>query len=326
MFEVGFRGGSVKRSEFFFPSSMPGERIHALKWEPPEEEQDAPLGVVQLLHGMEEHIGRYDDFARFLAMRGFVVCGASHIAHGKSASSEDRLSCLPENGAQVMLSDARTLHSMLATQYPGVPFFMFGHSMGSFILRAYLARYGEDLDGAIICGTGNQSHVAAQCASVIARCIGRARGFDYRSDFLGDLITGSFKKAIPNARTPFDWLSCDPSVVDAYIADPCCGVMFSAGGFASLTDLIACATRDSCAAAAPAGLPVLFIAGSQDPVGLHGRGPQAAADAMQRLSEAHVSLILYEDMRHEILNEPDRLSVYLDVFDFLQSACREVRK
>lgn len=326
MFEAGIKGGTVTRSEFFFPSSLAGERIHALKWEPSETCPGAPLGVVQLIHGMEEHIARYDDFARFLAMRGFVVCGASHIAHGKSASSEERLSCLPENGAQVMLSDVRTLHSMLAAEYPDVPYFMFGHSMGSFVLRVYLAQYGCDLDGAIVCGTGQQPRAAVLCGNWVARRIGNSKGFDFRSDFLSDLIVGSFKKAIPNARTSFDWLSTDPSAVDAYIADPACGVMFSAGGYASLTDIIAQATKNSVAAAVPEGLPVLFIAGSEDPVGACGKGPQAAAEAMQRRSGACVSLIMYEGMRHEILNEPDRLSVYFDVLDFLQSACREVRR
>lgn len=318
MSESQIMGGSVRRSEFFFPSSLEGYSIHAVKWEPAD---GRALCVVQLIHGMEEHIGRYDDFARFLAMRGCIVCGSSHVGHGKSIPSPDRISCLPEHGAQIMLSDVHTLKRRMSVEYPGLPYVMFGHSMGSFLLRVYLARFGEGIDGAVVCGTGQQAPLAARCANAIARGIGRARGFDSKSAMLDKLVTGSFAKGVENPRTAFDWLSCDPSVVDAYIADPACGVMFSAGGYASLTDLVAEAAGRACASQVPDGLPVLFIAGAEDPVGDFGKGPAAAAEMMDEASGADVSLVVYEGMRHEILNEPDRMSVYFDVLRFIESVC-----
>lgn len=323
MSESRIMGGSVRRSEFFFPSSLEGYSIHAVKWEPAD---GRAFGVVQLIHGMEEHIGRYDDFARFLAMRGFVVCGSSHIGHGRSVPSPDRISCLPEHGAQVMLSDVHTLRKRMSSEYPDLPYAMFGHSMGSFLLRVYLARFGEGLAGAIVCGTGQQPPLAARCANAIARGIGRTKGFDYKSAMLDKLVTGSFAKGVENPRTAFDWLSCDPSVVDEYIADPTCGVMFSAGGYASLTDLVAEAAGKACASRVPDGLPVLFIAGAKDPVGDFGKGPAAAAEMMDGVSRADVSLIIYEEMRHEILNEPDRISVYFDALRFIEAACGKVSR
>lgn len=295
-----------------------------MKWELASQPDEAPKAIVQIIHGMEEHIGRYDDFARFLARRGFVVYGSSHIGHGKSAPSQDAISCLPENGAQVMVSDVHTLRMIANAENPeGLPYLMFGHSMGSFVLRSYLARYGRGLAGAVICGTGQQPVAASRFAAWLSRSIGRRKGFDHRSSLIDGLAVGSYSKAIPDARTKLDWLSTDSNVVDAYIADPACGVMFSVGGYASLTDLTAEVASDACAGSVPDGLPVLFIAGQQDPVGDMGKGVKAAADAMERCSKARVSVIMYEGMRHEILNEPNKMLVYADVADFFDRALRK---
>lgn len=305
-------------SEFFFDSNWKGNRIHAMKWECPSSQEQMPSGIVQIVHGMEEHIERYDAFARFLANQGFVVVGADHIGHGKSVSSFEKMSCLPENGAQIMISDVHALRSMIASTYSSeIPYFLFGHSMGSFVLRCYLARYGRGLSGAVICGTGQQPIVVSRLGGWLSRRIGRRKGFDAKSSLIDGLAMGSYSKAVQHARTSFDWLSTDPHVVDAYIEDPACGVMFSVGGYASLTDLAAEAVTKACASAVPSNLPVFFIAGSLDPVGDMGKGVKRAADAMKKHSRAKVATKIYEGMRHEILNEPQHEVVFSDIADFL---------
>ena len=210
-----------------YDSSDGQTKIHALRWDPVGDAASAPVGIVQIVHGMVEHVERYDDFARFLAANGYVVCAADLIGHGQSVSSPERRGELPENGAQVMVNDVHTLRVIVSRSYSAdTPYFLFGHSMGSFIVHAYLARYGKGLAGAVICGTGQQPIVLSKLAAAISRNIGRRKGFDYHSSLLDGFAIDSYAKAIKNARTPFDWLSTDPAKVDEYIEDPACGVMF----------------------------------------------------------------------------------------------------
>ena len=280
-----------------------------------------PRGIVQIVHGMSEHIGRYDDFARFLVAQGYVVCAHDHIGHGKSVGASEERGHLPlEGGADVLVEDVHELRRTVASRYSRqVPYYLFGHSMGSFVTRVYLSRHAEGLAGAVICGTGNQSRALSRAGNFLARRIAASKGETVRSAKLDSLGAGGFAKAIPNARTPLDWLSTDPAVVDAYIADEMCGAMFSAGGYATLTSLTYEAASPSCAEKVPYDLPLLFIAGSDDPVGDGGRGVRAAADLARRAGSADVEVKLYEGMRHEILNEPGHARVYDDVLTWLEA-------
>ena len=292
-------------------------RIHALRWV----NRGVPKGVVQLVHGMEEHIERYDGFARFLAAAGYAVCGNDHVGHGRSVASPERLSCLPLDGAQVMRADVHALRGIVQKSLGAdTPYVVFGHSMGSFVVRTYLARHGRGLAGAVLCGTGQPPVAASRLGSMLAQRSAARRGADAKSPFISSLADGAYSRKIKDARTPFDWISTDPAQVDAYIADPLCGQMFSLGGYASLFDLTAESASAECAGAVPDGLPVLFIAGGQDPVGDNGKGVQAAAEAMRTYSKAQVSTIIYPEMRHEILNEPGRQRVYDDVLAWLDAA------
>lgn len=312
---------AVTCETLYYDSSDGETRIHALVWLPADDAAHRPYGIVQIVHGMVEHIERYDDFARFLAANGYAVCANDHIGHGGSTSSPDRWGCLPENGAQVMVRDVHALRELFAQRFsPETPYFLFGHSMGSFITRAYLARHGRGLAGAVICGTGQQPIIASKFAAWLSRRVGARKGMDYRSEFIHNLGDGSYGKKIPNARTNLDWLNTDPCRVDEYIADPACGAMFSVGGYASLTDLTAEVASKECAGAVPPNLSVLFIAGAGDPVGDFGKGVNAAAQDMRRYSTAKVSVIIYEGMRHEILNEPDHMKVYADVLRWMRTA------
>ena len=302
-------------SEHFEYGSADGRtRIHAISWM-----GEGPIkGVVQIVHGMLEHIARYDDFARFLAANGYAVCGNDQIGHGLSVDSPERLSCLPANSSQVMLADVHTLRTIFAKRLPkGTPCILFGHSMGSFVVRAYLARYATGLAGAVLCGTGQPPVGASRLGAAIVRQGIKKHGVDATSAFISSLADGAYSKKIKNARTPLDWLNTDSVQVDAFIDDPLCGKTFNLGGYAGLMDLAAEAVSSECAAAVPEGLPMLFIAGEQDPVGDFGQGVRTAAQAVSMLSKAQVRTIIYPRMRHEILNEPGRQRVYDDVLAWL---------
>lgn len=311
--------------ELFFPSSDGRTRIHALVWEPVPSSLHGgcPRGVVQIVHGMCEHVGRYDGFARFLAARGFAVCGEDHLGHGGSVTDPSMFGDLPpREGKDILIADVDALRRLAQQRFGAeVPFFLFGHSMGSFIVRVYLRRHGRGLAGLIVCGTAFMPPAFARAASLFARAIARVRGPRFRSTLVDSLGAGAYAKQVEGARTPFDWLSTDPDVVDAYRADPRCGFMFSAAGYAVLTRLLADACDADSSRKAPHDVPVLVIAGDKDPVGSFGDGPRKCAAQMKKEGMLHVDEIMYEGMRHEILNEPDRMRVYGDALDWIEARC-----
>ncbi|WP_251231246.1 alpha/beta hydrolase [Adlercreutzia aquisgranensis] len=307
-----------------FPSSDCATAIHGCLWSrPPADGADAvsskPRALIQIVHGMQEHIGRYDEFARFLVGQGFAVCAEDHVGHGKSAASPDDLGHMGPEAKEQLVEDVQTLRRIALDRVGcDVPYVVFGHSMGSFITRAFLARHGEGVRAAVICGTGNMPVAVSRLGNLAARAIARVKGQTYRSPLLESLVTGGFGRAIPDARTPLDWLSTDPAVVEAFRNDPLAGAPFSAGAYAALTDLTAETASLGSARRIPSDLPVLFIAGSEDPVGERGKAVRAAASLFERAGVKDVTCIIYDGMRHEILNEPGRQRVYADVVSWIE--------
>ncbi|MDO4443037.1 MAG: alpha/beta fold hydrolase [Slackia sp.] len=310
----------MKTQRLGYASHDGASRIHALLWQPGKQTA-VPRGIVQIVHGMAEHIERYEPFARYLASCGFVVCANDHVGHGKSAKSEEDLGHIPlEGGADVLIEDVHDLRRLAASRYSStVPYVLFGHSMGSFVTRSYLTRHGEGIAAAVLCGTGQQSRSLLHLGRMASKLIAAGKGERYRSSFVDSLGAGAFSKAIEGARTDVDWISTDPAVVDEYIADPACGQMFSVGGYASLTSLTLEATDASRAALIPHDVPLLFVAGDKDPVGDCGCGVQRAASEYRDAGIESVDVKLYEGMRHEILNEPGKERVYADVESWLKS-------
>ncbi|MBP3885813.1 MAG: lysophospholipase [Olsenella sp.] len=310
----------ARRYETEFDSADSTSRINASVWwsENPLDTVVSPKGVVQIVHGMAEHIERYDEFARFLVDAGYLVCGHNQIGHGASAPKE-RWGCLPARGGrQILVEDVHSLRKLVTKRVRnGTPHYVFGHSMGSFITRSYISRYGGGLAGAIICGTGFVPVATSRAGRTLARIISRLRGEDHKSELLHSMADGSYSKALEGAKTDFDWLSRNEENVKRYMADEACGFMFSAGGYATLTDLTAEVCTLECAQRVPHQLPLLFIAGAEDPVGDMGEGVTKAADLARQAGSADVTCKIYHGMRHEILNEKDRRLVFGDVLAWL---------
>lgn len=286
-------------------------------WEP----AGYPRAIVQIAHGMSEYIDRYDDFARWLASHGILVCGADHYAHGVNVGNPENWGVLPaDKGTDILVENYHLMRlSMEETYGTRLPYFVFGHSMGSFIVRAYIARHGQGLNGAIICGTGHNPMAVCKVGGLLAKIIAKTKGDDYRSKFLNGLADGAYAKAIPDARTPFDWLNTDPEKVDEYIADPACGFMFSAGGYVALMGLTAEVADTKKINGIAKDLPVYFIAGDGDPVGNMGKGVTAVYDLFKAAGIKDLDCKIYKNMRHEILNEPGHLEVYEDVLAWINT-------
>jgi len=312
----------VRRETIWCDSSDRKSRLHGYIWWP--EDGVTPRAAVQLVHGMAEYIGRYDDFARYLNTKGFVVFGHDHIGHGQSVASKEEWGDLPvEGGKDIMIEDVHRVRTDALARINGaygthLPLFLFGHSMGSFVVRAYLARHAYGLSGAIICGTGFMPPRTSAAANVLARAIASVRGGSYRSKLLDKLGVGAYAQEIDDAQTDLDWLSHNRDNVNRYIADEQCGFMFTAGGYASLTDLTREVCTPECVSGYPKDLPLLYIAGTEDPVGECGEGVSRSADLAHAAGVTDVRCRLYAGMRHEILNERGRQVVYDDIVSWME--------
>ena len=314
---------AVKR-EFTFASGDKRTKIHAVEWKP---EKGKPCGVLQIFHGMVEFIERYEEFANFLTEKGFVVIGNDHLGHGKSIRGKEEYGFFSEqNGNQTVLGDLRRLHVQTAKKYPGIPYFILGHSMGSFLLRQYLSMYGEELDGAIIMGTGTQPVAALRFGRRLCHILAKLHGWHYRSRFVDKMAFGGYNKHFRPARTDKDWLTKEESVVDAYLADERCTFLFTLNGYDNLFYSIEEAGKQENIEKIPKDLPVLFVAGQDDPVGNFGKGVEEVRRAFQAAGMGDVTWIVYENDRHEILNETDRNTVYRDLYAWLYVRCADPRR
>lgn len=275
-------------------------------------------GLVHVVHGMQEHMGRYEPFLRFLAQRGFLCFGYDHLGHGRTANGPEELGYFaPKNGWNYLVEDVHAFFSQVKAQYPGHPFILFGHSMGSFIVRLAAARYGEQLDGLIICGTGGPNS-AAGAGIALTRLIGIARGKRHVSRAAEAAAFSQYNKRFPG-EGPHAWLTRDPDIREAFAADPLCHFHFTVSAMEDLVRLNRACNRPACFAATPARLPVFLISGQEDPVGDYGAGVQAVFDAYQARGMEHLSMKLYPQCRHELLNELDREQVQADILSFLYS-------
>ena len=298
--------------EFFLASNGAG-RIHCGLWLPEGE----PRAVVQIIHGIAEHIGRYDHFARFLTQRGFAVCADDHMGHGLSVESGGVFGYF-SGGWMAAVRDERSLFAEMKKRFPALPYFMLGHSMGSFLLRTYLYTYPGELAGAIISGTGWQPELALSAGLALCKIERLRIGETGRSKLLKELMFGVYNKKFSPNRTPNDWICSDEAVVDAYTDDPLCGFDATVGLTRDMLTGISMNQKKENLAKMDKTLPVLFVSGMQDPVGAMGEGVLRTIDAFKRAGLSNVTIRLYPEGRHEMLNETNRAEVYADILGWLE--------
>lgn len=303
---------AVVFKEFYFDSVADGGKIRAASWKP---KKGDIIGVFQIIHGMAEHIMRYDEFARFLAESGYAVYANDHIGHGKSTNLKYPLGYFGDKNeaGATFAADVKALTEIAKKENPGLPVILFGHSMGSFVARRYSAKYGKGIDGVIYCGTAGPNPaapVAIKIAEVLCKFFGAKKpGF-----ILDKLAFGTYNSKTEK-RTNFDWLTKDDAIVDEYIADDLCGFLFSNRGYFDLLTLLNYVSSKAWLGEVPTDLPILMVAGDRDPVGPYGKGVEKVANSL-RSTDHKVDLILYPGDRHEILNEVDRDAVYEDILNW----------
>ncbi len=275
-----------------------------------------PRGVVQICHGMCEYIGRYQRFIEDLTKQGFVVAGHDHIGHGESSAPENYGYFGRKDGYRNLVADLHKMTKLVKKEYPGVPYFLFGHSMGSFVSRLYLSKYSAELDGVILCGTGGPNPMA-KIGAGICGCVAGIKGPFHRSSTLDKIAFGSFNKKFAPQRTDKDWLTRENAIVDKYLQDSKCMFLFTACGYRDLSKMSALANSAAWYRSLDKKLPVFLIAGDMDPVGSYGKGVQKVFCKLQTTGVKDVSMKLYPDARHELLNETNYSEVFSDILGWI---------
>lgn len=306
----------MKKEEFYFDSRDGKSKLHAVRYLP---DLCPVTGVLQIVHGMAEYVERYEEFAAFLTERGFVVTGEDHLGHGKSVPEGGNFGYFCEQDpATVVVRDVHRLKKMTQSLFSSVPYVILGHSMGSFILRNYLCRYGSGIAGAVIVGTGMQPERLIALSKGVAATQKLFCGGKDVSRLIDKAAFGSYNKRIENPRTTFDWLSRDEENVDRYIEDPLCGFTFTVNGFQTLFELVSRIQKPENLEQVPEDLPILMVSGADDPVGEYGEGVRRAYDSLKKAGVKDVALKLYDKDRHELLNETDRAQVWQDIYEWLE--------
>lgn len=306
----------MTKKELYLPSKNGKYYLHTFVWIPEEEVK----AVVQISHGMQEYVDRYDDFARFLAKQGIAVVGNDHLGHGQTAREKSDLGYFTkENPSKVVVEDLHKVTCFAKKKFPNVPYILLGHSMGSFLARRYAMMYGSELDGAIFSGTGAQPSYVLSAGQFIVNMTKSSKGDHEYSDMLDKLSFKPYLKKISSPRTSVDWLTKDEAIVDKYVKDPFCTFRFTVNGYQLLFDTLTYIQNKAHIGQTPKHLPILFAAGDQDPVGHYGKDINSLARTYKNLGIEKVSYKLYENDRHEILNEIDRDIVYHDFLDFISS-------
>lgn len=301
----------------FYYKSNNGIEIYARKWMP---EDEKPKAVVQIAHGMGEHIGRYHDFAQALTEKGYAVYGNDHRGHGLTAKDDqDKRYFADENGFEEVVQDMRALTYQILEEQGDIPIFLFGHSMGSFLSRRYIQLYGNQLHGVILSGTGTVPSLVREAGKMVAKAEMKLKGKRTPSPLLDRLSFGQYNRPFKPTRTDFDWLSRDEQAVDRYINDPLCGGIFSSGFFHDLLSGIKQASTQSLIQQVPCDLPIFLVSGDEDPVGGHTKGVLKTYKGLKKAGINDVTYKFYPQGRHEMLHEANREEVMEDIISWLEN-------
>lgn len=292
-----------------------GTAVFVHRWLP---DGDA-RGVVVVAHGMAEHSARYARLAEALTAAGYAVHAPDHRGHGRTASATDHGYFADREGWGAVVADLRAVIADARAEHAGLPVFLLGHSMGSFLSRSLVVEDSSGLAGLVLSGTAGDPGLLGKVGAAVAAGEARLRGRRHQSALMDKLAFGQYNAAFKPTRTDFDWLSRDPDEVDAYVADPLCGNTFTSGFFVDLLGGLAGINDPKKVARVRRDLPVLLVSGDADPVGDGGKGPRAVAQQYREAGLTDVTCTLYPGARHELFNETNRDEVTEDVVRWLDA-------
>ena len=294
-------------------SASDGIPLHTHRWLP---NGDAKA-VVQIAHGLGEHSARYARLAEALTAAGYAVYANDHRGHGRTGPEDDHGFFADKGGWDLVVGDLRAVTRFAQAEHPGLPFFLLGHSMGSYLARNYVIEDSRELAGVVLSATGGDPGWVGKVGPVLALTEARLRGRRHVSTLLQNLLNGPYNAAFKPNRTSFDWLSRDDAEVDKYIEDELCGQTARSGFFIDLATGVARSNDRRQVARVRRDLPILIVSGGKDPSGHNGKGPRAVRDQYASVGIVDVTCTLYPDARHEIFNETNRDEVTADLITWL---------
>ncbi|MCZ2258745.1 alpha/beta hydrolase [Sporosarcina sp. G11-34] len=277
-----------------------------------------PVGHVHILHGMAEHSGRYREFAQNLAANGYIVSSHDHRGHGRTVALNGmRGHFTDEAGFDRVVEDAFEAVTFFRESNSAPRFILFGHSMGSFIGRRFIQTHGDVVDLAIFSGTGGNPGVARYAGKAVSYLSGKRKGFNQPNEFLDSLVFGGFNKGIDKPVTKFDWISKDRDIVESYVRDKYCGFIPTTQFFSDLFDGLGMIHKKKEIKKIRKTLPILLFSGLKDPVGDFGKAVWKVAKAYNRAGIEDVTVLLYDEGRHEILNDTEQEEATQKVLDWM---------
>jgi len=300
--------------DFYFDSSDGVHKIHTQICLPDGE----PKAIVQVIHGIIEHIKPYAPYFEQLAENGYIVVGTDHLGHGRSFQlPEDKGYVADKDGWDYLVRDEEILRQAMKVQYPDLKQVAFGFSMGSFMLRTHLIRFPGGFDAAIVGGTGNQGKLLVKSGLFAANLVVGIMGPRHRSKLLNTLAFGNYTKIYNAPKTEFDWITRDEVELKKYLDDPLCGFLPTCSLFRDMMFGINLITNPKNIALMCKETPVVFMSGDMDPVGDCAKGVIKAYELFKEAGMKDVSMKIYHDDRHAIIAELNRAEVVKDMLDWI---------
>ena len=307
----------MKREEFTFKGKEAVD-IFYYRWQVPEELE--AKGIFLILHGMAEHSFRYDNFANFLCEHGYIVYATDHRGHGKTGKSIDRLGYFGEGGWSLLVNDVYQLLSIIKSNHKDIPIILFGHSMGSILAITCISEYGSEFDEVILSGTTNgNSGFFRKSSLCLAKIIAFFTDGQKKSPLMDKVAFGKYNKKF-SKETSVEWLTRDEEKKQEYLDDELCGFICTASFFVDMLDGINKNAKESNVERVPSNLPMYIFSGTMDPVGNYGKDVFNTYELYKDVAKLeNVKLKLYEDGRHEMLNEVNKDEVYKDILEWIEA-------
>ncbi|MBQ8147526.1 MAG: alpha/beta hydrolase [Lachnospiraceae bacterium] len=301
--------------ELSFKSADEVTTIHGYCWKP----EGRPKAIVHICHGMVEYIERYNELAEFLCEKGYVVYGADTLGHGKSVVNKNCFGYFGEhNGNWKLLSDMVLLQGMAKRNYPGIPYYMIGHSFGSLMVREFVERFPDSVNGMVLLGTMYKNNLTALAGKLL--CMGVAtvkkEGYRYRSSLVNDIAVGGYDKRFEDENLRNSWLTSKREVVNEYNSIPECNFMFTVGAYRDMTTAMLESNSKKNLERIGKEMPILIMAGGQDPVGDFGKEPKRLYKKYKSL-DLDCRIRIYKESRHELVNDVDKEQVFKDLLKWL---------
>lgn len=311
----------MQKREFTLQSKYDNLALSCAEYAAEGVTQTNAKGVVQIVHGMCEYKERYEDFIDYLTQNGYIVFAHDHRGHGGSVTANENLGYFGDKKGEAIVDDAALVTDEIRRLYPGLSVTLFGHSMGSLVVRAYIQKYEEKIDKLIVCGSPSKNSLAG-FGLMLNGVISAFRGKKYRSRLMANASTGGGDDKFPGEGKNA-WLTRDKAVVEKYNADEKCNFVFSCNGFSNLLHLVKNAYKKKKYPAKHSDLPIFFMAGADDPVIGSEKKWLAAQQFLRDVGYKNVTGKLYPKMRHEILNELGKEEVYADALAFIEKSAEK---